>query len=244
MSSVVWCSGWLLQFTHARFLYCYHSAFYNYWRKYLIFWRLKKSFWTENHLLYLATLNRKHNIMHKLTQPINSIRKPASSISVIYTFHTKTVFKFKSFKTLKKFGPKPGSHMHRHTPNCSYKIPFFPAGGGRPAEEGRRWSCVRFVWTERPAAASLLGCWVKPPVRALCRDWIQIRCLREAELHDNEGFLRDRGHVDPSLTAVAGVYTAAGKTERLPLLWAADPWGLYPAITGASFFYFFPALTF
>lgn len=81
-----------------------------------------------------------------------------------------------------------------------------------------RWICIRFMSTERPAEASLLGGWCSQSAHTDgCRDWIQIRCLTEAELHGNEGFLRDCVRVDPSLPAATGVYTAAEQTERLSL---------------------------
>lgn len=106
-----------------------------------------------------------------------------------------------------------------------------------PGSRGPRWICITFMWTERPAAASLLGgCCLQRVHTDGCRDWIQIRCLREAELHDNEGSLRDLGHVDPSPPAAARVYPAAEQTERLSVSSAADPWGLFPAITLTSLF--------
>ncbi len=81
---------------------------------------------------------------------------------------------------------------------------------------GLTWICITFMWTERPAAASLLGGWcLRKAHTDGCCDWIQIRCLREAELHGNEGFLRDHGHVDPSLPAATKVYRTAEQTERL-----------------------------
>lgn len=102
---------------------------------------------------------------------------------------------------------------------------------------GSRWISITFMWTERPAAASLLGGWCLQRAHTDgCRDWIQIRCLREAELHGNEGFLRDCSRVDPSLPAAARVYTAADQTERLSLWWATDPRGLFPAIRVTSLF--------
>lgn len=107
------------------------------------------------------------------------------------------------------------------------------AGSRRPG-----WICIKFMWTGRPAAASLLGGWCLHRAHTDgCRDWIQIRCLREAELHGNEGFLRDRGRVDPSLPTSAGVYTAEQNRQRgclggEPL----TPRGLFPAIRVTSLF--------
>lgn len=108
-------------------------------------------------------------------------------------------------------------------------------GGGGSRRLG--WIRITFMWTEKPAAVSLLGSWCLYWAHTDgCRDWIQIRCLREAELHGNEGFLRDRSRVDPSLLAATGVYTAAGQTEWLSLWWATDPRGLYHAIRVTSLF--------
>lgn len=93
------------------------------------------------------------------------------------------------------------------------------------------------MWTERPAAVSLLGSWcLQRKYTDGCRDWIQIRCLKEAELHGNKGFLRDCGSVDSPLPAATGVCTAAQQTER-PSRWrATDPRGLFPAIRVTSLF--------
>lgn len=76
------------------------------------------------------------------------------------------------------------------------------------------------MWTEGPAAASLQGAVAlteSTHTQTAGRDWIQIRCLREAERHRNEGLLGDCCRADPSLPAAARVYTAAGQTERMAL---------------------------
>lgn len=128
--------------------------------------------------------------------------------------------------------------MQQQHDNCYGKMAAcHSAVGGGWFGRRLRWICITFMWTERPAAASLLGGWcLQREHTDGCCDWIQIRCLKEPELHGNEGFLRDRSRVEPLLPAVRGVCTVAEQTETPPRRRATDSWGLFPAIRVTSLF--------
>lgn len=75
------------------------------------------------------------------------------------------------------------------------------------------------------------------------RDWIQIRCLTQAELHGNQGFLGDRRRVDPSLpTASAlsprrrGGYGGAEGPSRRRVAAPPPPEVYFPAVGVTSLF--------
>lgn len=144
-------------------------------------WKQKTSAWGERGL-YISKVSRLRE--HCVLSSLNHNVKCKSLHGQSYLSHdTHYLSSSKTCKGKINKRKKTGFNTGDNT-SMNATVNYQWAVGVRPL---LWWICITLMWTERLAAAGLLGgCCLQKEHTDGCCDWIQLRCLKDPELHGNE----------------------------------------------------------